>query len=54
MGSFNMPMEYIEKTSPFDKNFCDNFIEGKGKTKEEALNQMQESAKEISDSLWAI
>jgi hypothetical protein len=54
MGSFNMPMEYIERVSPFEPDFRDNFIEGKGKTKEEALNQMRKGAQEISDSLWII
>jgi hypothetical protein len=52
MGSFNFPDS--DKISPFDPNFHDNYIEGKGKTKEEALAQMQEEAKEISDSLWII
>lgn len=54
MGSFNMPIEEIENTSPFDPKFRDNYIEGKGKTKEEALAQMQKRAEEISDSLWII
>lgn len=54
MGSFNMPIEEIERISPFDPNFHDNYIEGKGKTKEEALLQMQKGAEEISDSLWII
>lgn len=50
MGSFNFSDS--DKISPFDPNFHDNYIEGKGKTKEEALSHMQEGAKEISDSLW--
>lgn len=54
MGSFNMPYEEIKKISPFDPKFNDNYVEGKGKTKEEALAQMAKEAGEISDSLWAI
>lgn len=54
MGSFNMPYEEIKKISPFDPNFHDNYIEGKGKTKEEALAKMAKEAGEISDSLWVI
>jgi len=53
MGSFNMPYEYIEKTSPFDPDFRDNYVEGKGKTKEEALENMEQDEKGIADSLWA-
>jgi hypothetical protein len=54
LGSFNNSIEYIRNTSPFDPNFNDNYIEGKGKTKEEALNKMNNCAKEISDSLFSI
>ena len=51
-GSFNMPMEYLEKTSPFDPTFQDNYIEGKGKTKEEAFENMQKEMQKTADSLW--
>lgn len=54
MGGFNMPLEYILKTSPFDPDFQDNYVEGKGATKEEALANMEKGMKEISDSLWLI
>ena len=53
-GSFNMSNEYIENTSPFEKDYQENFIEGKGKTKEEALMKMQAEIEETSNSLWAI
>lgn len=54
MGSFNMSIDEIEKISPFDPNFNDNYVEGKGKTKDEALAKMKKDAEEISDSLWVI
>lgn len=54
MGSFNMTNEEIRTISPFDPRFHDNFIEGKGRTKEEALQNMQKEEKGLSDSLWAI
>ncbi len=54
MGSFNMSDDYIRKTSPFDPNFRDNYVEGKGETKEEALKNMENDMSDISDGLWAI
>lgn len=54
MGSFNMPIGYIEKTSPFDPLFSDNYIEGRGKTKEEAFNKMNKELTQISESLFII
>lgn len=48
-----MPGEYIEKTSPFEPHFQDNYIEGKGRTKEEAFEKMQQEEKRMADSLWA-
>lgn len=54
MGSFNMSNEEIEMISPFDPNFHDNYVEGKGKTKEEALAQMQKGTEEISNSLFIL
>lgn len=52
MGSFNMPDEYLRKTSPFDPGFQDNYVEGRGSTKEEALAAMQKEMEELTDSLW--
>jgi len=51
-GSFNMDREYLEKTSPFEPNFQDNYIEGKGKTREEAYESMQKEMERTSNSLW--
>jgi len=52
MGSFNMDNEYLENTSPFEPNFQDNYIEGKGKTKDEAYLDMQKEMQKTADSLW--
>lgn len=51
-GSFNMDMEYLEKTSPFAPDFQDNYVEGKGKTKEEAYLDMYKEMQKTADSLW--
>lgn len=53
MGSFNMPHDYIMNTSPFEPRFRDNYVEGKGNTKEEALEAMNKEKKNLSESLWA-
>lgn len=53
MGSFNNPVEYIMNTSPFDPSFRDNYVEGKGKTKEEALEALKEDLNKMSNCLWA-
>ena len=54
MGGFNMTQEEIETISPFDPKFHDNYVEGKGKTKEEAMEKMSEEMSVISNSLWVI
>lgn len=51
-GSFNMDNEYLEKTSPFEPDFQDNYIEGKGATKEEAYEDMMKEMQKTADSLW--
>lgn len=53
MGSYNMDEEYHKKHSPFEPYFQDNYVEGKGKTKEEALENMNKDMHVISESLWA-
>lgn len=53
MGSFNMTNEEIQTISPFDPKFNDNYVEGKGSTKKEALANMNEDMTELADSLWA-
>lgn len=53
-GSFNTDEEYLKKVSPFDPQYQDNFVEGKGSSKEEAEAIMNNNLKEIADSLWAI
>jgi len=54
MGSFNNSDEYIEKTSPFDPQFNDNYVQGKGKTQEEALENMKKDMEGISNSLFEV
>lgn len=40
--------------SPFDPNFRDNYVQGKGKTKEEALENMAKEESNIANSFWVI
>lgn len=54
MGNYNMTPKEIATISPFDPKFHDNYVEGKGSTKEEALANMELEMKGISDSLWAV
>ncbi len=53
-GSYNIDSEDTIVMSPFDPRFRENFIEGKGKTKEEALKNMSNQAANICDMLWAV
>lgn len=54
MGSYNMTDKEIANISPFDPKFHDNYVEGKGATKEEALAEMEKDMGGIADSLWAV
>ena len=54
MCSYNMTDQEIATISPFDPKFHDNYVEGKGTTKDEALENMQKDMTAIADSLWAI
>lgn len=54
MGSFNMSDKEIATISPFDKRFNDNYVEGKGETKDEALFNMNKELEELSESLFEI
>lgn len=54
MGTFNMTPWYIKNTSPFDTDYQENYVEGKGKTKDEAFSNMEQDMKGIADSLWAV
>ena len=40
MGTTNMSIEELESISPFDPKFNDNYVEGKGKTKKEAIENL--------------
>ena len=52
MGTYNMTDKEIETISPFDPEFNDNYVEGKGTTKEEAFANMEKDMESMSDSLW--
>ncbi len=54
MGDFNMSYKVVVKMSPFDPNFNDNYVEGKGKTKKEALVNMEKEEENLTNSFWAI
>jgi hypothetical protein len=53
MGSYNIPHQ-IGKVSPFDPAFYDNYVEGKGISKEEALANMEKDENLIAESLWIV
>lgn len=52
-GSYNMTYEEIGTMSPFDTKFNYNYVEGKGATKEEALDEMEKDMSGIADLLIA-
>ena len=53
-GSSNMTDEQLEACdyNPFHEDFFDNFVEGEGASKEEAIAVMKVNMKKISSSLW--
>jgi hypothetical protein len=55
MGTTNMDKEMfkIAENNPFNSNFLDNYAVGIGATKEEAIENMKKSIKDIADSLQA-
>lgn len=54
MGSYNMKQEELErlKYNPFHPKYHDNFAQGLGETKEEAIKAMMEDCDSISNTLW--
>ena len=38
--------------NPFDEDWYDNYVEGKGYTKEAALRSLKRNFRELGDSLW--
>jgi len=50
MGATNYPEQ--EGMDPFDPNFHDNYVEGRGITKEAAVSAMKRNQSSISNSLW--
>lgn len=53
-GSYNMPESELERIlyNPFHEDFNDNFIVGKGATKEEAIKALEADAKRLTESIW--
>lgn len=53
-GSTNMDDKGFEACNydPFHDKFYDNYVRGKGKTQDEALDAMKEDQKQITESLW--
>ena len=54
MGNFNTSDEYRKKHSPFEPGYQENYVEGKGNSREEALAKMAEEEKHLADSIWAV
>lgn len=51
MGSVNFD-ECID-ANPFDPNFCDNYVSGRGNSREEAINNLKKELRGNSDALFA-
>tara|TARA_Y100001936_G_C16009218_1_gene632551 strand:+ start:392 stop:670 length:279 start_codon:yes stop_codon:yes gene_type:complete len=53
-GSYQMQESDLEKIkyNPFHDDFDDNFVSGKGKSKEAAIEALKADAKSMADSLW--
>jgi len=53
MGSTNMSEDDLERLSPFDKDFHDNYASGVGETPAVAVAVMHKDRESIADSIWA-
>ena len=53
MGCFNRPVEELEKLSPFAPDVQENYVEGIGRTKELAIEDMEKEESSMCDALWA-
>ncbi|MBQ4839801.1 hypothetical protein [Pseudoalteromonas luteoviolacea] len=53
-GSYQMKESDLEKIgyNPFHECFDDNFVSGKGESKETAIEALKVDAKSMADSLW--
>lgn len=51
LGSYNMPVSELEKIqyNPFNQAFSDNFVSGKGATKEAAVEALRVAAKQMAE-----
>lgn len=52
LGQANMKREQLERLTPFDAGFKDNYIEGSGPTEAEALEKMKEDMEALSKTLF--
>lgn len=53
LGVTNRKDEGLAEANPFDRDFCDNFVEGVGLTVDDALLALKKDVQSLSDSLWA-
>jgi len=53
-GNSNMSEEQLEACdyNPFHDDFYDNYVQGLGSSRDEAVDNMKKNMKGISDSLW--
>lgn len=56
LGTTNMTEEQFKACGydPFHEDFRDNFVEGRGKTYEEAIEAMKQDLEQMANSLWAM
>lgn len=52
MGCTNRPIEELAGADPFDMDFHDNFAQGRGKTKDEAIQALKADIAELSKGLF--
>jgi hypothetical protein len=52
MGMTNRPAEELKDANPFDPDFRDNYAEGKGATREEAIEALRGDVKSMAEGLW--
>lgn len=52
MGCTNRPIDELANADPFDPDFRDNFAQGRGKTKEEALQALRTAIADLSKGLF--
>lgn len=53
LGSTQLSDEELERLTPFDDEFYDNYASGVGATQDEAVEAMRQDMRSIADSIWA-